>query len=73
MSYLDELLEAKKPRKKAEDRLNEYIESLPADEADALRELIVNYPTRIAYEALRRHDYKLTRETLTAWKAKYVV
>lgn len=73
MSYLDELLEAKKPRKSAADRLNEHIESLPADEADALRELIVNYPTRISYEALRRHGYKLTRETLTAWKAKYVV
>lgn len=73
MSFQDRLKEAETPRVDAVDKLNFYIESLPKDEQLALRELIISYPQRYAYEALREEGYKLTRDTIVKWKRRYVV
>ena len=73
MSFQDRLKEAKTPRIDAVEKLNRYIEALPKEEQLALRELIISYPQRYAYEALREEGYKLTRDTIVKWKKRYVV
>lgn len=73
MSFQEKLNEAKTPRIDAIERLNNYIMSLPKDEQLALRELIISYPQRYAYEALREEGYKLTRDTIVKWRKRYVV
>lgn len=73
MSFQEKLREAETPRIDAVEKLNRYIEALPKDEQLALRELIISYPQRYAYEALREEGYKLTRDTIAKWKKRYVV
>jgi hypothetical protein len=73
MSFQDRLKEAKTPRIDAVEKLNRYIEALPKEEQLALRELIISYPQRHSYDALREEGYKLTRDTIAKWKNRYVV
>lgn len=73
MSFQEKLREAETPRIDAVEKLNRYIEALPKDEQLALCELIISYPQRYAYEALREEGYKLTRDTIVKWKKRYVV
>lgn len=73
MSFQDKLKVAKEPRIDAVDRLNNYINELPKDEQLALRELLIGYPVRVAFDALKEEGYKINRETVTKWKARYVV
>ena len=60
-------------KRDAVDRLNDFINSLPKDEQLALRELLTNFPVRIAYDALKEEGYQITRDTVTKWVKRFVV
>lgn len=73
MSFQSKLDTASNQRVDAVDKLNTYIERLPKEEQLALRELLTNFPVRIAHEALREEGYKIGRDTVTRWVKRYVV
>lgn len=73
MSFSEKLNKASVPKKDPVDRLNDYIHSLENDERDALLELLKNYPSRVAHDALHEEGYAINREGVLNWKRRYGV
>lgn len=73
MSFQEKLKVASAPKADAVERLNSYLEALPKDEQLALRELLIGYPVRVSFDALKEEGYRINRETVSKWRDRYVV